>query len=195
MGYGKCHVVKISIFNFMLIGSEKNGIIPCLPYDKDIRGIKYKPFIDYKSGKASNELPLPSWEYWHTLEDVLTQYVMHNDNKFDYDNQGIAHRKHIIVDKIRYIGKETNNLEDNSNGLEEPDYTEYAKDHEIVKSEEFRQWILTLKPKDVKDKGISERELKRQKTKIRNGKPLNPKVKIVKILLQLYKEIKLDKND
>jgi len=120
---------------------------------------------------------------------------MHNDNKFDYDNQGIAHRKHIIVDRIRYIGKETNNLEDNSNGLEEPDYTEYAKDHEIVKSEEFRQWILTLKPKDVKDKGISERELKRQKTKIRNGKPLNPKVKIVKILLQLYKEIKLDKND
>jgi hypothetical protein len=54
---------------------------------------------------------------------------------------------------------------------------------------------LSLKPKDVKDKGISERELKRQKTKIRNGKPLNPKVKIVKILLQLYKEIKLDKND
>ena len=180
---------KIKPFNFMLVGSEKNGIIPCLPYDKDIRGIQYKPFIDYKSGKASNELPLPSWEYWYTLEEILTKYVMHNDNKFDYDNQGIAHRKHIIVDRIRYIGKETNNLEDNSNGLEEPDYLEYDN------IEDFKQWILSLKPKDVKDKGISERELKRQKTKIRNGKPLNPKVKIVKILLQLYKEIKLDKND
>ena len=34
-----------------------------------------------------------------------------------------------------------------------------------------------MKPKDVRDKGISERELKRQKAKIRNGKQLNPKVK------------------
>jgi hypothetical protein len=52
-----------------------------------------------------------------------------------------------------------------------------------------------LKPKYVRDEGISKRELKRQKAKIRKGKLLNPKVKIVKILLQLYKEIKLDKND
>jgi hypothetical protein len=36
--------------------------------------------------------------------------VMHNYNKFDYDSEGIAHRKHIIVDRIRYIGKESNNL-------------------------------------------------------------------------------------
>jgi len=52
-----------------------------------------------------------------------------------------------------------------------------------------------MKPKDVRDNGISERELKRQKAKIRKGKLLNPKVKIVKILLQLYREIKLDKDN
>jgi hypothetical protein len=40
---------------------------------------------------------LPSSEYWHTIENVLIQYIRHNDNKFDYDNEGIAHRKHIIV--------------------------------------------------------------------------------------------------
>ena len=51
--------------------------------------------------------------------------------------------------------------------------------------------ILSLKPKDVRDKGISERELKRQKAKIRNGKQLNPKVKIVKNLLQLHNEVEL----
>jgi len=172
----------------MLIGSEKNGIIPCLPYDKDIRGIQYKPFIDYKSGKASNELPLPSWEYWYTLEDVLTSYVRHNDNKFDYDSEGIAHRKHIITEQIRYIGKETNNLEDNQLGIEEPDYTEYTKDHEIVKSKEFQQWVLSLMPLDVKDKGISHQALYYQKSLIRNGKSLNIKQKVVKILLQLYKD-------
>jgi hypothetical protein len=100
----------------------------------------------------------------------LTQYVRHNDNKFDYDNKGIAHRKHIIADQIRYIGKESNNLEDNLTGLEDPDYLEFSNDHEIVKSKEFTEWILSLKPKDVRDKGISERELKRYKAKIRSNK-------------------------
>jgi hypothetical protein len=76
-------------------------------------------------------------------------------------------------------------------GIEKPDYLEYTKDHEIVNSDEFKQWILSLKPKDVGDNGISERELKRQKAKIRKGKQLNPKVKIAKIPLQLYKEVKL----
>jgi hypothetical protein len=95
----------------------------------------------------------------------LTQYVRHNDNKFDYDSQGMAHRKHIIADRIRYIGKETNNLEDNSNGLEDPDYLEYTKD--IVNSEEFKQWILSLKPLDVRDWKISERGLERTQVKIK----------------------------
>ena len=68
-------------------------------------------------------------------------------------------------------------------GIDDDSYLEYEN------AEDFKQWILSLKPKDVKDKGISERELKRQKAKIRNGKQLNHKVKIVKILLQLYKEV------
>ena len=71
-------------------------------------------------------------------------------------------------------------------GIDDDSYLEYEN------AEDFKQWILSLKPKDVRDKGISERELKRQKTKIRNGKQLNPKAKIVKILLQLYKEVELD---
>ena len=53
--------------------------------------------------------------------------------KYDYDKEGIAHRKHIIADQIRYIGKESNNLEDNLTGLEDPDYLEFSNDHEIVK--------------------------------------------------------------
>jgi len=96
---------KIKPFNFMLIESEKNGIIPCLPYDKDITGIQYKLFVDYKTDTASDKLPLPSDAYWHSLEDVLTQYVRHNHNRLDYDNEGIAHRKQIIFDRIRYIGR------------------------------------------------------------------------------------------
>jgi len=44
----------------------------------------------------------------------LTQYVRHNDNKFDYENEGIAHRRHIIANRIRFIGKESNNIDEAS---------------------------------------------------------------------------------
>jgi len=163
---------KIKPFNFMLIGSEKNGIIPCLPYDKDITGIQYKPFVDYKTNTASDKLPLPSQAYWYTLDDILTKYLRHSDNKFDYDNQGIAHRKHIKADQIRYIGKESNNLEEASVfGIDDDSYLEYEN------IEDFKQWILLLKPKDVRDKGISERRLRNFKQKIKNGKGLKKQVK------------------
>jgi len=183
---------KIKPFNFMLVGTEKNGIIPCLPYDKDMRRIQYKPFIDYRTDTASEKLPLPLWEYWHTLDEIIMSYMIHNDNKFDYDHEGIAHRKHIIVEKIRYIGKESNNLDEASIiGVNKDDYTEYTKDHEIVNGEEFKRWILSLKPKDVACNEISQQALFYQKSLIRNGKILNHKQKIVRKLLNLYKDIKL----
>jgi len=90
MNANKTFNKKIKPFNFMLIVSEKNGIIPCLSYNKDITGIQYKPSVDYKSDTTSDKLPLPSYEYWYSLEDVLTKYVIHNDNKFDYYNEGIT---------------------------------------------------------------------------------------------------------
>jgi hypothetical protein len=74
-------------------------------------------------------------------------------------------------------------------------YLEYAKDYEIVNSKEFLDWIFSLMPKDVRNKEISERELKKQKAKIRSGKTVNPKTKIVKILLKLYKETMLNNKD
>ena len=113
--------------------------------------------------------------------------MRHSDNKFDYNNEGIAHRRHIIADQIRYIGKESNNIEEASVlGIDDDSYLEYEN------IEDFKQWILSLKPKDVKDKGISKRTLYKIKHKIKQGKTLNSKTKIVKILLQLYKDTKLN---
>jgi hypothetical protein len=75
---------------------------------------------------------------------------------FDYDNERIALRKHIIANKIRYIGKETNNIDEkNATGIDEEDYTEYGKDQDIVNSKEFNDWVLTLNPK-VRMSGIRE---------------------------------------
>jgi len=102
----------------------------------------------------------PPQAYWYTLDVILTKYVRHSDNKFDYDHEGITQRKHIIADQIRYIGMESNNIDEASVfGIDDDSYLEYEN------IEDFKQWILSLKPKNVRDKGISERELKRQKAK------------------------------
>jgi len=135
---------------------------------------------------------LPSDAYWYTLDDILNKYVRHNDNKFDYDNEGIAHRKHIKAERIRYIGEESNNLEDNLTGIEDPDYLEYTKDHEIDKSEDFKQWILSLKPKDVRDKGISKQSLGYTKSQIRKVSGLIRKTKKNEILFKLYDQTRLN---
>jgi hypothetical protein len=172
---------RLKPFNFMLIGSEINNVIPCLPFSKDISGIQYREFVDYRTGMVSKELPLPSTAYWHSLESILTSYVRHDDQKFEYvDNKAV--RRHIITDRIRYIGKESNNLEGSQViGIDDNSYLEYAN------NKEFYEWILTLKPKDVRDKAISERGLRNFKLKIRNGNGLKNRSKIAKMLFELYK--------
>ena len=66
-------------------------------------------------------------------------------------------------------------------GIEDNDYLEYEN------LMEFYNWVLTMKPKNVRDDGISERELKRKKADIRKGKRLNFKTKVNRILLSIYK--------
>ena len=175
---------RIKPFNFILIGSQINDVIPSLPFTKDTKGIQYREFIDYRSGKSSNKLSLPSTAYWKSLKDILTRYVRHNDHKFEYID-GIAHRKHIIADRVRYIGKESNNLEEvNIFGVEEDSILEYDD------RKEFYEWVLALKLMDVKDNGISKMALWKVKDRIRHCKKVNFKTKIVKILIQEYKSIK-----
>jgi hypothetical protein len=74
-------------------------------------------------------------------------------------------------------------------------FIELTKDDEIINRKKFKDWVLSVRPKDVRDKGISKMALWKIKNKIKQEKTLNPKTKIVKILLQLYKEIKLNKNN
>ncbi len=139
------------------------------------------------SEKSSKVLLLPSTKYWNSLDEVLTHYILHDDHKFDYAD-GIAHRKHIVTDRIRYIGKESNNLDEvNVLGIDDSTYMEYDN------SNEFYNWILLLKPRTIKEWGISKIGLKKVKQKIRNGKGLKYKSKIIKILYNKYKESNLIK--
>ena len=116
----------------------------------------------------------------------MTQYVRHNDNKFDYDSEGIAHRKNIIADRIRYIGKESNNIDEASVlGIDDDSYLEYEN------IEDFKQWIISLKPKDVRDKGISKQNLWNIKERIRKNE-MKYKSKALKEIYKVYQERKLN---
>ncbi|MEM1996308.1 MAG: hypothetical protein QXT54_04680 [Thermoplasmatales archaeon] len=125
-------------------------------------------------------MPYPSNEYWKSLEDVLIQYTRHNYNEFDYIDH-VAYRKHIIADRIRYIGKESNNLEESMiMGIDDNSYIEYEN------LKEFYNWVLKLKPKDVRDKGISERGLRNFKQKLRTGNGIKNRSKIFFTLIENY---------
>jgi len=54
-------------------------------------------------------------------------------------------------------------------GIDDDIYLEYDN------IEDFKQWILSLKPKDVRDKGISKMALWKIKNKIKLDRKLNPK--------------------
>ena len=66
-------------------------------------------------------------------------------------------------------------------GIDEDSYLEYEN------LRDFHDWILSLKPKDVRDEGISKMALWKVKDRVNSEKILNLKTKIVKILARLYK--------
>ena len=82
----------------------------------------------------------------------------------------------------RISRKESNNLDEVSVlGIDEDSNLEYEN------FKEFYEWILSLKPKDVRDKGISERGLRNVKWKIKQGKGLKNRSKIARTLIEMYK--------
>jgi len=62
----------------------------------------------------------------------------------------------------------------------ELDYLEYTRDHNVVKSNNFNEWILSLKPKDVIDKGILKRTLYKTNYLIKKERYLTPSLKLLK---------------
>ena len=71
------------------------------------------------------------------------------------------YKKHIVADGIRYTGKETNNIDETQiTGIDADSYLEYEN------FMEFYDWILSLKPGIVKNKGISQQPLYKIKTKM-----------------------------
>ncbi|MEM2117306.1 MAG: hypothetical protein QW754_06240, partial [Thermoplasmata archaeon] len=61
--------------------------------------------------------------------------------------RGIANKKQVFADRIRYIGKESNNFDDASVlGIDPEDYLESKK------LKEFYDWVVKLKPKNIRER-------------------------------------------
>ena len=67
----------------------------------------------------------------------------------------------------------------------QPDYLEYEN------IEDFKQWIQSLKPKDVGDKGISKQTLWNIKKRIYKNE-MKYKSKALKGIYKVYQEMKLN---
>jgi hypothetical protein len=153
----KEYLKQIKPFNFFVVGfgnkSENNQVIkPITPFSKNPQEAVHRDFVDYNSGEVYNGI-----EYWKQLSQVFFDYIEHKESKFKGDT-GVLERKHIFIDNIVYIGKESNNLE-NVGILELLEYAHYLDKKALSK----------LKPKEA---GIRRNTLWYIKRRIASGKPL-----------------------
>jgi len=120
---------QIKPYNFVLVGQStemSNGkpIYPITKFTRRIEEAPFQPFIDYNTGQRySRGTDL----YWKTLQSIIHDYLNHPEAKFlNGHSIGRMQRKQLVVDKIGYIGKEANELEEAQIlGLDHRSYAEY----------------------------------------------------------------------
>ena len=174
MNKGKPLSKQIKPFNFMLIGMSKvKDVKPIAPFSKNSNEAVYKPFVNRGNGEI-----MKGAEYWKTLNDELWRYVKHPEHKFD-GYKGVLQRKHIKVDKIIYIGKESNNVDSalaSLNKLEQNIYTDHK---------DLEKTIVEMTVKDAERVGINTSTLWKAKKRIKERKPVRFSKKIMNKLLKL----------
>ena len=134
---GKPMSQKIKPYNFVLVGSPvmvgRRGepIIPITPFTSQVNHAPYQPFIDAKTGKLYEE---NTRLYWKKLDKTVEDYIDHPESKFDNGNHyGTMMRRHLTVQAVRYIGKESNELEHAEIlGIDNESYLEYSRDVEGI---------------------------------------------------------------
>jgi len=121
---------QIKPFNFILVGqptetgTNERPIHPITKFTTRIGEAPFQSFIDYNTGKRYS---LDTHLYWKTLESVIHDYLNHPEAKFaNADSAGKMKRRHLFIEKVKYIGKEANELEETELlGLGKDAYVEY----------------------------------------------------------------------
>ncbi len=158
---GKNYNDMIKPGNFMLIGFGNNSEIkPIAPSCSEPQAMPYSPFINYKTGEVMEGL-----QYFQSLADILYNYIRHPESKLE-GSVGRLDRKHIVVDKITYIGKEANRIDDNISGLDKMRVNSYNN------TASFEKIILTKNWSDIKQCGIPESQFYAMRKQLQAGKRL-----------------------
>ncbi len=148
---GKRYGDQIKPFNFLStchvkqlghpIGVDPERFHLIVPYDSDPRRWLKMEWIDQYTGKRYRITTAGHHGTRHTARvktygEILREYEFHPESKCaDADGNpcgkqtiGLLQRRHIRVEQIKYIGKESNSLEDVESGMihsEQNVYTEY----------------------------------------------------------------------
>jgi hypothetical protein len=170
LNIGKSYTDSIKAFNFFLIGfGNMQKVKPIAPFSKDPQAMPYSKFINYKTGEL-----LEGQQYFKSFSDELLHYLNHPESKLLGD-KGILRRRHIIVDRIVYIGKEADKIEESLSGLSKINQNTYNNPKDIEK-------VLSLTWKEVKTCGIPESQFYALKKQLREGKRLKLSSKTLKKL-------------
>jgi hypothetical protein len=125
--------------------------------------------------------PLASRFYWKPFSEFIFGYMDHNDGKYD-GYIGELRRKQIYIVEIEHIGKESNNLEETDViGVSDNDYVIYDDKAE----QKITDVIKNLRPKQAKQIGISKRNLRYLRMKVKTGKQIVLRKKTLNKLLKL----------
>ena len=178
---------QVKPFNFLIschvkafghpVGADPEHFHLIAPYDNNPKKWIKKDWVDEYSG---NEYRIRTWGHHgdrytarvKTYGEVLEEYEFHPESKCaDADGNpchkptiGLLQRRHVRIDQIKCIGKESNSLENVESGLEHSEknvYTEYVD----PKRDEWSTKILrALKQVPlshlVKESGMSSSALK-----------------------------------
>jgi hypothetical protein len=162
---GKPYSDQIKPFNFLLtahvipfghpVGVDPEKFHLVTPYESDSRKWLDQDWTDQHSGKrfritTSGHCGSRQTARVKTYGDVVTEYEFHPEakcadalgNPCDRQTTGLLQRRHIKVDQIKFIGKESNSLETVDEGMvhsEQNVYTEYA-------DPKWSEWVTKFQP-------------------------------------------------
>jgi hypothetical protein len=161
---GKPYSEQIKPFNFLLtsnvspfghpLGANPDKFHLISPYDSDSRKWLEKEWIDQHSGKKYRITTRGDYGTRHvarvkTYGEVVEEYESHPESKCadadgkpcDRKTMGLLQRRHLKVEQIKCIGKESNNLEEIDAGTirDQNVYTEYLDPKRT-------EWISKIQP-------------------------------------------------
>ena len=162
---------RLRPFNKILVGAgykkDADGkfVIPTTPYldSKKRQYVQHMEFANYSTGKNyPNDDSLDASLYWKPLSLMLDDYYSHKEVKSGGDIVGLLPRLRMKISKntVKFVGKETANLDAaNTIGIED-NYTVY---------DNLADKILEIRPRDSYRFGISRSNLISLQKKIRQN--------------------------